>query len=210
VTRGASRQAGIPPVQCTAHTRAGNPCMNFAKVGSTVCYLHGGKAPQVIRKADQRATLAQLLQSDPRPLPEVMAEAVHNVDAAMRDARLRLLEGEEVTVDQLDRVLELSRLAHHLSRTMLETGIFAKVAAEQRASVAELGQFISEVLLSVMHALPLTREWRDYLIDLADYRLLTIAQDRGTSVLEAPAGPPPEPPMPPQAPILAQVEPAAS
>jgi hypothetical protein len=123
-------------------------------------------------------TLAQLLQSDPRPLPAVMADAVANADAAMTDARLRLLEGEEVSITQLDRLLELSRLAHHLSRTMLETGIFAKVAAEQRATVGELGTFISEVLLGVLHSLPLTPAWREYLLDVADYRLLELRATR--------------------------------
>ena len=173
-----------------------------------MCYMHFGNAPQIIRKADERVTLAQLLQSDPRPLPVVMAGAVHNVDAAMRDARLRLLEGETVSVDQLDRVLELSRLAHHLSRTMVETGIFAKVAEQQRVQVAELGVFISEVLLGVLNALPLTREWREYLLNVADYHLVTIAQQRGANVMERPTGPPPELPVPPPAPILVVAEPA--
>jgi chemotaxis response regulator CheB len=154
-------------------------------------------------------TIAQLLQGDPRPLPVVMTDAVHNVDAAMQDARLRLLEGDTVTVDQLDRMLELSRLAHHLSRTMIETGIFAKVAEAQRVQVTELGTFISEVLLAVLHALPLTREWREYLLDVADYHLLTAAQTRGTNVLEAPAGPPPEPPTPPSGSILVTTGPGA-
>jgi DNA-binding transcriptional ArsR family regulator len=202
MTRGASRQAGIPPVQCTATNRRGEPCKNFAQVGRTVCHMHGGNAGQVVRKGEERVTLAQLLQSDPRPLVEVMAEAVHNVDAAMRDAKLRLLEGEEVSVDQLDRMLELSRLSHHLSRTMVETGIFAKVAEAQRAQVGEIGTFISEVLLAVLNALPLTREWREYLLDLADYHLRTIALRAGTRVMEAPSGPPPVPPTPPAGPIL--------
>jgi hypothetical protein len=69
---------------------------------------------------------------------------------------------------------------------------------------------MSEVLLAVLNALPLSREWREYLLDLADFRLREIAQRDGTRVMEPPAGPPPEEPVPPQAPILAVVGPAAS
>lgn len=69
VSRGVSRQAGIPPTLCTAKTRAGEPCKNYCSVGRVTCYLHGGAAGQVVRKAEERLTFAQLLQSDPRPLP---------------------------------------------------------------------------------------------------------------------------------------------
>jgi hypothetical protein len=202
MTRGMARQAGIPPMQCTAHTRRGTLCLNFARPGSTVCRHHGGNAPQVRRKADQRMTLAQLLQNDPRPLPEVLLDATHTADAVFRDLRLRLLEGEEITVEQLDRLVERARLAHHLARTTVETGVVVKLVEAQRAQVGEIGIFISEVLLAVLNTLPLTREWRDYLLDVADYTLRTIALRDGTRVMEAPAGPPPESPVPPDAPIL--------
>jgi len=40
--------------RCKAHTTAGRPCKNAAISGATVCRVHGGSAPQVLRKAAER------------------------------------------------------------------------------------------------------------------------------------------------------------
>jgi hypothetical protein len=45
--------------RCSAHTQAGNPCRANAIRGGTVCYVHGGAAPQVKRKAAERLAEAR-------------------------------------------------------------------------------------------------------------------------------------------------------
>jgi len=42
------------PRRCHARTSAGNPCRKYAILGATVCATHGGSAPQVRAKAQQR------------------------------------------------------------------------------------------------------------------------------------------------------------
>lgn len=44
----------LPPARCTATNRRGEPCKRFPMTGATVCAMHGGKAPQTLRKARQR------------------------------------------------------------------------------------------------------------------------------------------------------------
>jgi hypothetical protein len=176
--------------------------MNFCSVGRLTCRMHGGNAGQVVRKADERTTLAQLLQSDPRPIPVVLMEAVHNVDAVARDMRVDIEEGGTVTLDQLDRFLSVNRVAAHLAKTVVETGVLAKLAEQQRVDLTELGQFIADVLVAVLDAVPLSVEWRTYLTDVAEHRLVEIARTSGARVLEVPSGVSLDPPIPPDAPVL--------
>jgi hypothetical protein len=211
MSRGVSRQAGIPPTLCTAKTRAGEPCKNYCSVGRVTCYLHGGAAGQVVRKAEERVTFAQLLQSDPRPVGEVLLDALHNADVAMRDVRARLVEdGQPVTVDQLDRFINLSRLTHHLAKTTVDAGVEVALVNQQRATVEQLGAYTADVLLAVLNALPLHPAWRSYLLDLARYQLLERAHHGDRLVLEEPADPLGDPPIPPREPILLAALPSST
>lgn len=74
--------------RCTAHSsRTGKPCKGFRVPGATVCKMHGGSAPQVRAKAQQRLTEAadrmarQLLHM---ATDETVADTVKL--AAIRDA----------------------------------------------------------------------------------------------------------------------------
>src|SRR5258708_7538241 len=49
----------IPTHQCKGHNKAGGPCGQAPAAGSEVCHLHGGKAPQVIAKAQDRTAHRQ-------------------------------------------------------------------------------------------------------------------------------------------------------
>ena len=126
-----SRRAGIPTVRCVHVAYSTQQrCRNPARVGTTLCHMHAGSASHIQRKANERATIAQLMQHEdpdhPRPLGEVMLEAVHNADVIMRslsDVRLRVLRGEEVELADVDRLLEMSRAAQHLAESTTRAGV---------------------------------------------------------------------------------------
>lgn len=42
-------------LRCTANNRQGRQCGRYASLGSTVCHIHGGSAPQVRQAARLRA-----------------------------------------------------------------------------------------------------------------------------------------------------------
>jgi len=46
-------------VRCKARNRWGEPCKNYAMKGGVVCNKHGGMAPQVKKKAQERILMAQ-------------------------------------------------------------------------------------------------------------------------------------------------------
>ena len=56
------KKAGLLPQareKCLARNRFGEPCKNWPIEGATVCRAHGGAAPQVRRKAQERIAMAQ-------------------------------------------------------------------------------------------------------------------------------------------------------
>jgi hypothetical protein len=73
-------------------------------------------------------TLAQLLRHDPRTPWEVVLDATNTADALMRDVKSRVLDGGDVTVEQVDRLLELTTYAHKLATVAIQTGAAAHVA----------------------------------------------------------------------------------
>ncbi len=53
----ASRRLAL---RCAARRTNGEPCGNFAMVGSRVCHAHGGRAPQVRNAARRRLAMAEV------------------------------------------------------------------------------------------------------------------------------------------------------
>ena len=51
-------------MNCTAQTKAGNPCKSVAIHGALVCWKHGGAAPQVQAKAAVRYELSRWVMGD--------------------------------------------------------------------------------------------------------------------------------------------------
>lgn len=79
------------PATCTATTSAGNPCRAAPVTGATVCWHHGGAAPQVRRKAEERiaaaadpaaAKLVELMSSRKVPYSVQLAAAKDLLDRA--------------------------------------------------------------------------------------------------------------------------------
>jgi hypothetical protein len=115
-------------MRCTATAKStGAQCRSWATPGAVVCPMHGQNGA-VKRKAEERVTLAQLMTSDPRHPWQVVLDATHTLDAIMRDHRAEVLAGETVTVDQLDRLMQLTQTTHHLASTAISTKAHEHVA----------------------------------------------------------------------------------
>lgn len=61
--------------RCRAHRQGGEPCGQWAIRGGTVCITHGGLAPQVKAKAEER------LQALVHPAITGLAELINNADS---------------------------------------------------------------------------------------------------------------------------------
>lgn len=85
--------------RCVGHRKTdGGPCQRRAKEGATVCIMHGGGAPQVIRKAEER-----------------------RLEAVAETAYRRLIDNPDAppVIDALDA---LSRLAGRLEHAVSSVG----------------------------------------------------------------------------------------
>lgn len=92
---------------CTAHNRSGEPCGGTPIPGATVCYWHGGAAPQV-----QRSARLRLLEAVNPALDELF-KLIADPDTKDAD-KIRAIEnildrgglGRQVTIER-DSVFEL-------------------------------------------------------------------------------------------------------
>jgi hypothetical protein len=71
--------------RCRAHRRDGQPCGNYAINGGRVCHKHGGAAPQVRAKADERLLMARAY----RVMVTFMNSPSEREHAEMRDQAFR-------------------------------------------------------------------------------------------------------------------------
>ena len=86
-----------------------------------VCTTHGAKAPQVAAKAAERRTLAQALHQNPRRHPrEILADGLHIMDTIGQQLIARISEGEPVTVEVVNAILDAVRNQASMARLVLD------------------------------------------------------------------------------------------
>lgn len=109
--------------RCTAKAKStGNRCQKTAIPGGTVCYFHGGEAPQTLRKAAERLADARnlLLRTLVGLTEDGEVDARTALDGVDRLTKLvELLEGratgrgEVLTVDAIDA--EIRRIEEEMA-----------------------------------------------------------------------------------------------
>lgn len=143
------------PRRCAATNRQGLRCGRFAMAGTTVCDVHGGKAPQVRRAAERRlaterarSELARLGEpaapvTDPHgELARICGEAVALVDVLRRHvATVEDVAGPEVAA-------YLASLAR--AESALSAALRAGVEERSTRIAEEQGELLAGVLRNVI------------------------------------------------------------
>ena len=109
----------IPPRQCVAIANAGEQCQHWAMIGATVCHKHGGKAPQIMKAAAQRITLAEaLLNGDHRHPQEVLSASLHTSDVLAERTVDAMAEG--ATAELVEQLLDANRTRATMAKLVLD------------------------------------------------------------------------------------------
>src|SRR5262245_5357551 len=110
------------PTRCVATSRStGERCKMAPMRGTTVCRKHGGKAPQVQRKAQQRIALAEALTRGERRHPWlVLLDALHAADVLAQEARVKLSQNENITPAQIDDFVDAIERAARMAKVTLD------------------------------------------------------------------------------------------
>ena len=103
---------GPPGVRCTAHNRRGAPCKRYAIRGGTVCPTHGGSAPQVRAKANQR-------------LRDMMAEAI-DPDRWMREVAAIAYQDIRELFDDEGNLLPMKDWPEHVSAAVASVEVMKR------------------------------------------------------------------------------------
>ena len=116
MTKRIARVASEERAYCTARRRSGEPCRNAPMLGSNVCRMHGGAAPQVKRAAQMRilqasdkaaARLVEMMQDKTIPPAIQLAAARDLLDRAGLIGKqeieldVRLQKFEQIALDIL-------------------------------------------------------------------------------------------------------------
>jgi hypothetical protein len=159
-------------MRCTATAKyTGEQCRNWVTPGTTVCTMHGQNGA-TLRKAEERVTLAQLLEQDPRHPWEVVLDATHMMDAIVRDFQTQLTAGEVITPEQLDRLINVNQIRHHLATTAISTKAHEQVSLAFTRHLELEGELVATAVAAALDKLGLTEPWRVYALEVAQRALL--------------------------------------
>lgn len=152
----------IPPVRCSRKaTSTGKQCKRYARPGTSVCSKHGARRDDIADKAQQTVTLATLLASDPRPVFEVLQDAIHTLDSVHRKSKVDALkQNQEKGSIDADTVTELVNSARGVSTVTLaatRTAAWQAIAQshERRINLEArlLARLVEYTVTPLIHAL---------------------------------------------------------
>jgi hypothetical protein len=144
------RAYALPPIRCSAKSkRSHDRCKRWATPGAAVCKIHGSASPQAKRLSTVRLTMSELAATDPRPVHEVMRDAVAIADRVMRDLDAAVIHGD-TSADTLSRLLESSRYASAIGKIARDAGVVDPPPVETVTRFEFAAEKIVPMLLDVV------------------------------------------------------------
>jgi hypothetical protein len=131
-------------------------------------------------------SLAQLLGDDPRPPWQVLLDALQTADALQTEYRVRIRQGDTLTPELLDRLLEATDRAAKLSKMTLDANI-----GERKTRLLEMeGELVAEGVQAGLDALFTTLVEQYNLDPVQEHALRQVALQAAQAKLDGTAAQP--------------------
>jgi hypothetical protein len=131
-----------------------------------------GVTGATMRKAEERITIAQLRDRDPRHPIEIVLDMTNKLDVITQVFQDELLaDVENITDDQVDRLVQLSTTTHHLASTAISTKAHERVALAFEQHLELQGKAVGIAIGAALDKLGLTEPWRAYALRVAHWAL---------------------------------------
>jgi hypothetical protein len=164
-------------MRCVATSKTtGEQCKLYVSPGAKTCMWHG-LTGNGARKAEERITLAQLLEQDPRHPWQVVLDATHMMDAIVRDFQTQLVAGEVITPEQLDRLISVNQVRHHLASIAISTKAADNVALAFDRHINQEIEVVTQAIKTTVDKLGLTDPWRAYALAVYRHTVETLLGD---------------------------------
>jgi hypothetical protein len=134
-------------------------------------------------------TLAQLMKGDKRPVGEVLLDAVHVNDVLMNQLKAEV-EGGDVSLDTVTRLIEASARAGKLAKVTIDAGVAVKLVEQRERNLELEGRLVTEIMTDVLshvvNGLGLNAVRAK---DVRDWALATMVARLGGPDVELPSAP---------------------
>ena len=100
-----------------------------------------------------RMSISQIIGEDRRPVGEVILDSVAIMDKLMREAAVPLRAGQPLAPDQLDRLLDATKLANHVAKVAVDAGATQALVLERQRHRAQENEYVTGAILAVVDGL---------------------------------------------------------
>lgn len=171
--------------QCTARSkRSGERCQRRV-IGGGPCRMHGGAAPAVKAKREQRILVGEIaMQSDEvftRSPGEVLVGAMHDADTVLQKIKGQALSGAQVDPALLNALGEWLDRAARVSKSVLDSGadeeITRQAQLEAQVMATEVLQAMYWPFFEAMTCMGLTPAQATAGVDVFEMLVLGLVSD---------------------------------
>lgn len=143
----------LDTVRCHARARhTGKQCARMAIKGATVCYYHGGAAPNTRRAAQQRIAEAKLEKELQDTLGRLHLEPVGDPLTALQELAAQVLAWKDLVAERVARLKSIGYQGEYGEEIRAEVTVFERALDRAVSTLATIARLNIDERLAVITA----------------------------------------------------------